>query len=73
MMMSDDESKPLYSGNKKIKFITENRNLDICVSDCDSGAVVVKDYTGKLQFRYTGHPLTANDHPFNPFGIITDH
>lgn len=28
------------------------------------------DYTGKLQFRYTGHPLTANDHPF---GITTDH
>lgn len=69
----DDESKPLYSGNKKIKFITENRNLDICVSDCDAGAVVVIDYTGKLQLRYTGHPLTANDHPFNPFGITTDH
>lgn len=68
----DDEGKPLYSGNKKIKFITENRNLDICVSDCDAGAVVVVDYTGKLQFRYTGHPLTANEFPFNPFGITTD-
>lgn len=23
-----------------------------------------------IKFRYTGHPLTANDHPF---GITTDH
>lgn len=30
------------------------------------------DYTGKLQFRYTGNPLTANEFPFNSFGITTD-
>ncbi|XP_056001564.1 uncharacterized protein LOC125654350 [Ostrea edulis] len=66
----DDEGKPLYSGNIKIKYISENRNLDICVADLEAGAVVVANQTGKLRFRYTGH-LKKNK-VFKPWGITTD-
>lgn len=33
----------LYLGNIKIKFINENRNLDICVVDSRVNLVVVVD------------------------------
>lgn len=68
----DEEDKPLYSGNTKIKFINENRNLDICVADSRAKSVVVVDQSGKLRFRYTGHPSEAKRNPFKPFGITTN-
>ncbi|XP_052680759.1 uncharacterized protein LOC128161506 [Crassostrea angulata] len=81
----DDEGKPLYSGNITIKYITENRNHDICVTDFWAGAVVVVNQDGKLRWRYTGHPsFTKNryrctghssvtkNQPFRPRGITTD-
>eukprot|EP00105_Crassostrea_gigas_P040074 XP_019924222.1 PREDICTED: uncharacterized protein LOC105331618 isoform X2 [Crassostrea gigas] len=68
----DDEGKPLYSGNQYIKYITENRNHDICVADFLAGAVVVVNHGGKLRWRYTGHPSVTKNEPFKPWGITTD-
>ncbi|XP_052679591.1 uncharacterized protein LOC128160328 [Crassostrea angulata] len=68
----DDEGKPLYSWNDKIKYITENRNHDICVADREARAVVVVNQDGKLRWRYTSHPSVTKNKPFKPYGITTD-
>nr|XP_034305185.1 uncharacterized protein LOC117682188 [Crassostrea gigas] len=68
----DDEGKPLYSMKDKIRYITENRNHDICVADCEASAVVVVNQEGKLRWRYTGHPLGTKNKPFESRGITTD-
>uniref|UniRef100_K1PG56 Tripartite motif-containing protein 2 n=1 Tax=Magallana gigas TaxID=29159 RepID=K1PG56_MAGGI len=68
----DDEGKPLYSGTKNTKYITENRNHDICVADSEARAVVVVNQNGKLRWRYIGHPSVTKKKPFKPVGITTD-
>ena len=65
----DDQGKKLYTSGfqNNTKYIVENRNLDICVADCEAGAVVVVSAAGKLRFRYTGPPSS-----FKPRGVTID-
>lgn len=69
----DDKGRALYSSSRLThpKYITENGNRDICVSDCWAGAVVVVSEGGALRFKYTGDPSTSKG-PFDPHGIAAD-
>lgn len=55
----------------KPRYITENNNGDIVVSDYNSlsGAVVVTERRGRHRFSYTGHPIGSG---LQPGGICTD-
>ena len=65
----DDQGKALYTSGKSFytKYLSENRNLDICVADRYASAVIVVSAAGELRFRYT-NPLST----FCPYGITTD-
>ena len=66
----DNQGKPLFT-NDYIKYLSENRNFDICVADADGHAVVVVSAVGKLRLRYTGPPSSSWE-SFSPYGITTD-
>lgn len=54
-----------------MKYITENKNRDICVADCEGSAVVVFNQAGIRRFTYTVPPSNT-ELPFTPYGITTD-
>ncbi|XP_061194646.1 E3 ubiquitin-protein ligase TRIM71-like [Saccostrea echinata] len=68
----DETGKFLFSIGSLDNFISENRNLDICVSDWGARAVMVFNQAGNLRFRYTGHTPAPKNKPFCPRGITTD-
>lgn len=68
----DDKGDPLFSSCLyNIIFITENRNLDICVSDNTAQSVLVVDLAGKLRFTYSGYPTTKKS--LETVDITTDY
>ena len=67
----DDQGNQLYSSGYGCKYLSENRNSDICVADDKKHTVVVVSSAGKLRFRYTG-PHSTYWQYFKPTGITTD-
>lgn len=65
----DDKGKSLYQYGC-IKYISENWNLDICVSHSKDKAVIVVNQAGKRRFTYSGHCRCKQT--FYPVGISTD-
>lgn len=69
-IQSDNMGQPLYSAGD-IKYLTENKNLDICLADSEAGTLIVVNAEGNVRFRYTGPPSSPRKQ-FNPRGITTD-
>uniref|UniRef100_A0A8W8LMZ9 B box-type domain-containing protein n=5 Tax=Magallana gigas TaxID=29159 RepID=A0A8W8LMZ9_MAGGI len=63
-IQSDNKGQALYIDPR---YITENINGDVCVSDSNKLAVVVVDKSGQHRFSYIGQRSG-----FNPYGICTD-
>ena len=59
-IQQDYQGKPVYSFGYGEQFISENRNLDICVADSRAHVMVVSA-AGKLRFRYTGPSSSPPD------------
>ncbi|XP_065932407.1 uncharacterized protein [Magallana gigas] len=65
-IQNNNTGRGLY---RETRYITENNNGDVVVSDLLSRAVVVTERGGRHRFSYTGHPSGSR---LQPLGICTD-
>lgn len=65
-IVKDSEGQDLYVNPV---YITEQRNGNIAVSDCDKRSVVAVDQSGQYCFEYKGH---RSESDFHPRGICSD-
>lgn len=68
----DHLGKSLYTSGMLDNYIEENKNRDICLSDCDDGRVIVTNRTGEFRFRYNGTTSSQKGDTFCPVGIASD-
>ncbi|XP_078330478.1 uncharacterized protein LOC144624515 [Crassostrea virginica] len=67
----DGQNNPIFGDGVCARFMSENKNEDICVSNIYLRNVVVVDRAGNVRFRYDGSPA-RRENPFGPRGIVTD-
>ncbi|XP_061186779.1 uncharacterized protein LOC133194894 [Saccostrea echinata] len=65
----DNNGNPLFKPGDLAIFVEENKNTDICVSDCQAKCVLVFDKSGNVRFKYSGSHVMAE---FNPGCLATD-
>ena len=65
MRYSGSKEFKIYSGMANINYLSENRNLDICIADRLARVVVLVIAEGKLWIRYMG-TLPDMIESFNP-------
>lgn len=63
--------EPLFSSGYYSIDICENKNQDICVSDCIANKIVVFSQFGNPRFTYNGSTFTTKE-PFRPCRIASD-
>lgn len=62
----NEKGQPLYSSGGNVKYIAENRNQDICVSDREANSVVVVSESGSLRFIYPQDGYSTTEQIFLP-------
>ncbi|CAC5415205.1 unnamed protein product [Mytilus coruscus] len=65
----DRQKNPIY---REPKFVCENTNKDVCVSDCSVRKLIVLNAFGIVRNRYGGQLDMKTCSPFSPRGIDTD-
>lgn len=65
----DDNGNPFFKSGDLAIFVEENKNHDICVSDCQANLVLVLNRSGCFRFKYSGSHVAAE---FNPGCLATD-
>ncbi|XP_078327854.1 uncharacterized protein LOC144623331 [Crassostrea virginica] len=67
----DGQNNPIVGDGVCARFMSENKNEDICVSNIYLRTVVCMDRAGRVRFRYDGSPA-RREKSFGPRGIVTD-
>ncbi|XP_078309423.1 uncharacterized protein LOC111107876 [Crassostrea virginica] len=65
----DEEGRSLFTPGDLALFVEENKNSDLCVSDCQARIVLVMDRCGDVRTRYGGGHVGDK---FNPSCLATD-